>query len=67
MLTEINNLREQMKRSIIGQELVIERLLIGLLANGILRGAPTPRIDSLADEGLKLLNFNVEEGYKIIC
>jgi hypothetical protein len=66
MLEEINNLREQMKRSIIGQELVIERLLIGLLANGILRGAPTPCIDSLVDEGLKLLNFNVGEGYKII-
>jgi arylsulfatase len=26
----------------------------------VLRGAPTPRIDALADEGLKLLNFNVE-------
>ncbi len=27
---------------------------------GLIRGAPTPRIDSLADEGMKLLNFNVE-------
>src|SRR5262249_44116066 len=27
---------------------------------GVLRGAPTPRIDSIADQGLKLLNFNVE-------
>jgi arylsulfatase len=26
----------------------------------VLRGAPTPRIDALADQGLKLLNFNVE-------
>jgi arylsulfatase A-like enzyme len=26
----------------------------------VLRGAPTPRIDKLADQGLKLLNFNVE-------
>ena len=26
----------------------------------ILRGAPTPRIDAFADEGLKLLNFNME-------
>ena len=26
----------------------------------MLRGAPTPRIDSIADQGLKLLNFNVE-------
>jgi arylsulfatase len=27
---------------------------------GILRGAPTPRIDKLASEGTRLLNFNVE-------
>ena len=27
---------------------------------GILRGAPTPRIDALASEGMRLLNFNVE-------
>src|SRR5215471_2335200 len=27
---------------------------------GILRGAPTPRIDKLASEGMRLLNFNVE-------
>jgi arylsulfatase len=33
---------------------------VGCYGGGILRGAPTPRIDSLADEGLKLLNFNVE-------
>jgi len=33
---------------------------IGAYGGGILRGAPTPRIDSLADEGVKLLNFNVE-------
>jgi len=33
---------------------------IGAYGGGILRGAPTPRIDSLADEGLRLLNFNVE-------
>ncbi len=33
---------------------------IGAYGGGILRGAATPRIDSLADEGLKLLNFNVE-------
>ena len=33
---------------------------LGTYGGGILRGAPTPRIDSLADEGLKLLNFNVE-------
>ena len=33
---------------------------VGAYGGGILRGAPTPRIDSLAEEGLKLLNFNVE-------
>jgi arylsulfatase A-like enzyme len=33
---------------------------LGAYGGGILRGAPTPRIDSLADDGLKLLNFNVE-------
>ena len=33
---------------------------LGCYGGGALRGAPTPRIDSLADEGLKCLNFNVE-------
>jgi arylsulfatase len=33
---------------------------IGTYGGGILRGAPTPRIDSLAKEGMKFLNFNVE-------
>ena len=32
----------------------------GVYGGGILRGAPTPRIDSIAHEGLQLLNFNVE-------
>jgi arylsulfatase len=32
----------------------------GCYGGGALRGAPTPRIDRLAQEGLKLLNFNVE-------
>ena len=32
----------------------------GCYGGGALRGAPTPRIDRLAAEGLKLLNFNVE-------
>jgi arylsulfatase len=32
----------------------------GCYGGGILRGAPTPRIDQLAREGLRLLNFNVE-------
>ena len=27
---------------------------------GILRGAPTPRLDAFAGEGMRLLNFNVE-------
>ncbi|MGB6334394.1 MAG: arylsulfatase [Thermoanaerobaculia bacterium] len=32
----------------------------GVYGGGILRGAPTPRIDKLASEGMRLLNFNVE-------
>ena len=32
----------------------------GCYGGGVLRGAATPRIDSLAAEGLRLLNFNVE-------
>src|SRR5208283_1972292 len=33
---------------------------VGCYGGGVLRGAPTPRIDGLAADGLKLLNFNVE-------
>lgn len=33
---------------------------VGAYGGGILRGAPTPRIDNLAADGMKLLNFNVE-------
>jgi len=33
---------------------------VGCYGGGVLRGAPTPRIDALAAEGLKLLNMNVE-------
>src|SRR5262245_17203851 len=33
---------------------------LGCYGGGILRGAPTPRIDRLAGEGLRLLNYNVE-------
>jgi arylsulfatase len=33
---------------------------LGVYGGGILRGAPTPRIDRLAEEGMRLLNFNVE-------
>src|SRR6267378_2974744 len=33
---------------------------LGVYGGGILRGAPTPRIDALAGEGMRLLNFNVE-------
>ena len=32
----------------------------GCYGGGVLRGAPTPRVDKLAAEGLRLLNFNVE-------
>ena len=33
---------------------------LGCYGGGALRGAPTPRIDRLATEGLRCLNFNVE-------
>src|SRR5499433_1645942 len=33
---------------------------LGVYGGGILRGSPTPRIDKLAGEGMRLLNFNVE-------
>ena len=33
---------------------------LGVYGGGILRGAATPRIDRLASEGTRLLNFNVE-------
>jgi arylsulfatase A-like enzyme len=33
---------------------------VGCYGGGLLRGAPTPRIDKLASEGLQLLNHNVE-------
>ena len=33
---------------------------LGCYGGGVLRGAPTPRLDKLASEGLQMLNFNVE-------
>ena len=33
---------------------------LGCYGGGILRGAPTPRLDKLAREGIRFLNFNVE-------
>lgn len=33
---------------------------VGAYGGGVLRGAPTPRIDQLAAEGVRLTNFNVE-------
>ena len=33
---------------------------LGCYGGGIIRGAPTPKIDKLATEGMRLLNFNVE-------
>lgn len=32
----------------------------GVYGGGTLRGAPSPRIDKLAEEGMQMLNFNVE-------
>ena len=31
----------------------------GVYGGGVLRGAPSPNIDQLAAEGMRLLNFNV--------
>jgi arylsulfatase len=33
---------------------------VGCYGGGVLRGVPRSRIDSIAGQGLKLLNFNVE-------
>ena len=33
---------------------------LGCYGGGAIRGAPTPRIDALAKQGIQLLNFNVE-------
>jgi len=33
---------------------------IGVYGGGVMRGAPTPKIDSIAAEGLQLTNYNVE-------
>ena len=33
---------------------------LGVYGGGIIRGAPTPRLDQLASEGFRALNFNVE-------
>ncbi len=33
---------------------------LGCYGGGAIRGAPTPRIDALANQGMRLLNFNVE-------
>jgi arylsulfatase A-like enzyme len=33
---------------------------VGCYGGGVLRGAPTPKIDALAEQGVRLLNFNVE-------
>ena len=32
----------------------------GVYGGGVMRGAPTPRIDSIAAEGFQLTNYNVE-------
>jgi arylsulfatase len=33
---------------------------VGAYGGGLTRGAPTPRIDSLAKDGMRLLNMNME-------
>jgi MoxR-like ATPase len=64
MLEEINTLKEQMKRSIIGQELVIERLLIGLLANGNLLVEGLPGLAKT--RAIKALSKNLEADFSRI-
>lgn len=64
MLKEINTLREQMKRSIIGQELVVERLLIGLLANGNLLVEGLPGLAKT--RAIKALSKNLEADFSRI-
>src|SRR5215813_13370882 len=65
-LDAVNSLKSRMSQSIIGQEQMIERLLIGLLANGnlLVEGLPglakTRAIKSLAkclDAGLSRIQF----------
>ena len=33
---------------------------VGVYGGGVMRGAPTPNIDSIAAQGMRLTNFNVE-------
>src|SRR5215475_12362252 len=40
---------------------------LGVYGSGILRGAPTPRIDQLASEGMRLLNFDVQVETPVYC
>src|SRR5262249_26857945 len=40
---------------------------LGVYGGGILRGAPTPRIDQLASEGMRLLNFDVQVETPVYC
>jgi Sulfatase len=37
---------------------------LGCYGGGTLRGVPTPRLDKLAAEGMRLTNFNVEPVYQ---
>ena len=64
MLEDINTLREQMKRAIIGQEQVIERLLIGLLANGNLLVEGLPGLAKT--RAIKALSKNLEADFSRI-
>lgn len=61
MQMPVNYLRAQTKPNIVF--ILMDNLgygEVGCYGGGILRGAPTQRIDRLAIEGVRLLNFNVE-------
>jgi MoxR-like ATPase len=63
-LEEIMELKGQMSQSIIGQELVIERLLIGLLANGNLLVEGLPGLAKT--RAIKSLSKNLEADFSRI-
>jgi MoxR-like ATPase len=64
----IQQLRERISRSIIGQERIVERLLVGLLANGnlLVEGLPglakTRAVKSLAREMEDMIADGVAKG-----
>jgi len=62
--TQIQALRERMQQSIIGQEDVVERIIIGLLANGNLLVESLPGLAKT--RGIKALAKNIEADFSRI-